>query len=878
MVTTPSALSDSRPVFRTGSPPRYWAAHLLTLLLCLVSGLSQAQRVVSGQVVEALTGEPVPFASVFIPHTSGGVTADVDGKFRLAVPGAADSIAASALGFVVARRKLSAEPSQTVLLRLKAGGGVALGEVVVSSRQPENPAFRILREVQRHKPQNQRSALTAAEFDSYNRTEVALADIPKALANRKVVRDIRALAVRRGATAAADPDAPLPLFAAEVGSRVYQKFGPLRRREDVLHRQLRGVGPREGSVLSQLLGGNLQSFDFYPNWQNLLSKDFISPIAEGGRTTYDYELQDSVFVGQDWCYKIAVTPRRSHDLAFKGTIWIAAGSYALRRIDVVTGPDANINFITDLRIFQDLTPPAEGPGLSARTRLVFGVRPYQGQAAMRVRFTTVNANFVRNRPHEAGFYDIPENLAPGATDNQPPAGLLGALAADSTRGRLGYFDQHRPDTLSLNERQTFAVLDSAKELPSVRNVLDWVELFVNGYKRVGKWDLGPIINTYAYNNFEGNRVRFGFRTTPDISKDWLTQGYLAYGSRDQRFKYGLKTNFIAERRHWTVLGAEFKHDVEQVALLDNDFLPDNNLFAAASRWGRFRQGRPILRDLYTLSAQRDMFHGFTQTVTLRHQRIQPLHNFAFYTNTETPNPTGPDARLGSNFNLSEIVFESRYARDENLVQSENRRRAIGVKHWPVLTFRYTLGLDNVLGSTFEYHKFNLVLSHSVSTGQLGRLNYRLEGSYIPSALPYPVLKTPLGNETPFLNVNAFNLMRYFEFVTDRSVALRLEQHFEGLGLNALPGLRGLDWRLVASANLLYGGLSTTNANLLPPTDGQGNRLPRFQSLGALPYTEISYGVENIFKFVRVDFLHRVTYRDLPGARNFGVKVTAQFRL
>ena len=41
---------------------------------------------------------------------------------------------------------------------------------------------------------------------------------------------------------------------------------------------------------------------------------------------------------------------------------------------------------------------------------------------------------------------------------------------------------------------------------------------------------------------------------------------------------------------------------------------------------------------------------------------------------------------------------------------------------------------------------------------------------------------------------------------------------------------------------------------------------------------MSYGVENIFKFVRVDFLHRVTYRDLPGARNFGVKLTAQFRL
>jgi len=846
------------------------------LSAALLTSLSaHAQRVVSGQVVEAVSGEPVPFASIFIPHTSLGVTADLEGKFRLSVAAGADSIAASALGFVVGRRALTAEPVQAVLLRLKAGGGVALGEVVVSSRQPENPAFRILRAVQQHKPQNERSALTAAEFDSYNRTQVSLADIPAGLAKRKVVQDIRALAVRRRAVAAADPDAPLPLFASEVGSRVYQKYAPLRRREDVLHRQLRGAGPREGSVLSQLLGGNFQNFDFYPNAQNLLSKDFISPIAAGGRLTYDYELQDSVFIDKDWCYQIAFTPRRAHDLAFKGTLWVTAGTYALRRIDAVASADANINFITDLRVFQDLTPPAEGPGLAARTRLVFGVKPYQGQAAMRVRFTTVNTNFLRNQPREASFYDVPVTVS--TTGSEAPAtGLLGGLAGDSTGRGLGYFDQHRPDTLSLSERQTFAVLDSAKELPSVRNVLDWVELFVNGYKRVGKFDLGPIINTYAYNNFEGNRVRLGFRTTSDISRDWLTQGYLAYGTQDQRVKGGLKTNYIAERRHWTVFGAEYRHDVEQVALLDNDFLPDNNLFAAASRWGRFRQGRPVLRDLYVLSVQRDLFHGFTQTLSLRHQEIQPLHNFAFYADPEQP--TGPDARLGTNYALSEIVVESRYARDENLVQTDNRRRAVGTRKWPVFTFRYTLGLDNVLGSTFEYQKFNLLVTHSVATGQLGRFNYRLEGSYIPSALPYPVLKTPLGNETPFLNPNAFNLMRYFEFVTDRSVSLRAEQHFEGFLLNSLPGIRALNWRLVASANLLYGGISATNRTLAPPFDSQGRPIARFQTLGQLPYTEVSYGVENIFHFVRVDFLHRLTYRDLPGARNFGAKLTVQFRL
>jgi hypothetical protein len=853
------------------------------LLLALLVGVlpAAAQRIlVSGQVVEAQSGEPVPFASIFVPKTTIGITADENGKFKLSLSSAPDSLAASTMGFAVQRKHLTNAPEQTVLFRLKKGG-VALKEVVIYSRQPENPAFRILREVQKHKPQNQRNALSAAEFESYNRIEVSMADIPKALANRKVVKDIRALAVRRGAAAAADPDAPLPLFASEVGSRVYQKYTPLRRREDILHQQMRGAGPREGSVLSQMLGSNFQNFDFYPNWQNILGKDFISPIAEGGRLTYDYELQDSVFVGKDWCYKIAVTPKRPHDLAFKGTIGITAEQYALRRIDVVASEQSNINFVDDLRIYQDLTPPADGPGLAARTRLVMGIRPYEKQAALRVRFTTVNSNFVRNKPREeSGFYDQPivSSIMEPGRDNETSGLLTGMLPAGATEG---YFDKNRPDTLSLSERQVFAVLDSARELPSVRSTLDWVDLFINGYKRVGgdksKIELGPIINTYSRNNFEGSRFRLGFRTTPMFSRNTVTQAYLAYGTQDGRIKYGLRETYIAERRHWTVFNGEFRHDVEQVALLDNDFLPENNLFVAATRWGRFTEGRVILRNLASASVQRDLFHGFTETVTLRYQGIKPLHPFSYYDSPDR----GANAQLGRDLNLSEVVLESRYAPDENLVQGENRRRAIGLKRLPVITFRYTLGARNLFTERMHptYQKYNLLITHSFSAGHFGRLSYRAEGSYIPDPVPYIILKTPLGNETPFFNINAFNLMNYFEFVTDRSVSLRLDHHFEGIILNSIPVIRRFNWRLVATANVLYGNLSEANQSLLPERDRDGNQLIRLHSLrGDTPYVEAGYGVENIFKFVRVDFIHRLTYRDLPNANNFGIKVGAQFRL
>jgi hypothetical protein len=42
--------------------------------------------------------------------------------------------------------------------------------------------------------------------------------------------------------------------------------------------------------------------------------------------------------------------------------------------------------------------------------------------------------------------------------------------------------------------------------------------------------------------------------------------------------------------------------------------------------------------------------------------------------------------------------------------------------------------------------------------------------------------------------------------------------------------------------------------------------------------EVGYGIENIFHFFRVDFIHRLTYLDRQQARNFGITFTVQFKL
>ncbi|MGC4020469.1 MAG: hypothetical protein QM734_00250 [Cyclobacteriaceae bacterium] len=80
-------------------------------------------------------------------------------------------------------------------------------------------------------------------------------------------------------------------------------------------------------------------------------------------------------------------------------------------------------------------------------------------------------------------------------------------------------------------------------------------------------------------------------------------------------------------------------------------------------------------------------------------------------------------------------------------------------------------------------------------------------------------------------------------------------------------------------NVLYGGMRQDNQNCISKVTKEGfPTLPAGNLNEGTPYMEAGYGVENILKFLRVDFIHRLTYLDQPNARKFGVFFSAQFKL
>lgn len=831
---------------------------LIVLLLIFVSFTADAQNVIiRGKITDANTSEPIPYATIGVRGAGIATTSDFDGLFKLMFIRKNDSITVSSVGYKIKSFLISKVPEQVINIQLEPSSN-ALKEVKINPKNYVNPAWEILKEIILHKPQNDPQKLESYQYESYNRIELDATHLGKTLLKKKFIN--KALTIADSLKISGNDQLPvLPLFLSETSSDFYYQHYPEAKREDIKKTRTNGIGFEDGTLVAQLSGSTFQQYNFYKNFVSAVGKDFISPIADGWKSFYDYELEDrNAVVDGKTCYQISFKPKRPQDLAFTGTIWIAQGNYALFRIKAVIEPAADLNFIHQIAIQQQMESHQSGrPWLPVKTRILVEVDQLsKNSSGLLARFYTVNKNITTQKVYPDGFFKQ------GFT-----------ILANARQVDEHFWEMNRPDSLTKAEKSVYGLIDTVKNIPTVKNYLTIADIMINGYYRAGKVSFGPFLHTYSYNTVEGNRFRLGFKTNSAFDKSWILGAFTAYGTKDKAVKYGANIDYILDRKHWTEVGVNFTHDLNQVALMSENYLfQRNNLFSAFTRYGHIDKRKVFKQDLLNLYIKRDLFKGFTQKINLSNGALDPLFAFRF---------SEPNGDMRHQLVVSEVQFESKWDPGAQPVASETFNRPVNLRTditLPVFTFRYTIGLRNILGGDLNYHKFSLNVSQTLKMGRFGRGKYSFSAGYIPSNVPYLLLENHLGNETFIFNPTAFNLMRFFEFASDKYASVNYTQHFQGFLLNTIPLIRDLKWRLVGTANILYGGMSAANQH-----DIQEFNKVSLRALGRDPYMEAGYGLENVFKFIRVDFIHRLTYRNSYSypkepVKNFGVKVSAQVRL
>ncbi len=821
---------------------------ILMLVLIPVLGMAQSIKI-KGKITDAETGEAMPFVSVYIPNTDIGASTDFDGFYTLTLNGNYDSLKVFNMGYGMRTKAIPKGVAEAVMNFQLQPELATIEEIVV--RPTENPAFAIMRKVIINKKRNDIRRVDAYEYEAYSRLEVSVDNISEKLKKRKVYKQIAAVYDSAKAVAGEDGNPVIPMFISESISNFYHKSKPEKTKEIIQGVKVTGVGIEDGSLVSQLVGTSFQNYNFYKNWVYVVQKDILSPIADSWQTFYEYELEDSMYLGSKWCYKISFKPKQPKDLAFTGVMWIHDSTFALKQIDVKIGKEANINFIEKIKIQQESDMVQDSVWMPVKTRALLDIEELsKNTPGLLAKFYSSNKAFTIGEPKEDKFYD-----------------QLIEVKEDAMVQSADYWVDKRHDSITDAEKNMYSMIDSIKNVPLVKSYIEIANIAINGYKKLGFVDIGPYLFLYSYNNVEGHRVRLGFKTNIDFSRKWVVSGYGAYGTLDTKFKYGGSISYIFSKKRWTQAGVEYRRDLELVSV-NQERLGNNPLFSMYTHWGTLIG--PYYKDFAQVYFQTEIKKDFSLKAKLRNWDFNAAYPFSYYPNMIS----GDTSSMSNYFKTTEVIMDVRFTKDEILLQNDNQRISLGTKSWPIFLLQYTYGMKGVLGGDFEYHKVNLFIDQSIRLGALGRSNYSFTAGKVFTPLPYPLLEVHIGNQSPFYTTIAYNLMNYFEFVSDTYVALNYRHHFEGLFFNRIPLIKKLNWRFLVTANMLYGSLDQKNVDILPYSSRLNSSVKRF---GDLPYTEVGYGIENIFKAFRVDFIHRLTYNDSPNVRNFGVKVSAQFK-
>jgi len=792
---------------------------------------------IMGKVTNAVSGEPIPFVNIYFEGTSIGATSDFEGDFAIETFTPGDTLVASYVGYVSKSMRISPKIFQEINFELDPDN-ILLEEVVIIPG--ENPAEVILRKVIENKEVNNKNEFDAYEYEVYTKVQFDANNITEKLQERRLIKPFEFIFDYMD-TSTLNGKAYLPIFLSETMSEIYYRKHPKERLEIIRASKLAGV---ENESITQFLGDLNTSVNIYDNYITIFQKNFVSPVANFGLSFYRYYLVDSMYIDNQWCYHLMFKPRRKQELTFSGTFWVHDTTYAVKSVEMQMAGDMNLNFVSAGMVRQEYSLIDGKHWMLTKDYLMgdFNFTKKSRTIGVYGHRSTSSKNFVLNEAHDDEFYKSPVSVIVEE----------GSMEKDEL-----YWELARHDSLTRREKGIYEMIDSIKSIPLFETYMDLGYMLINGYYIWGNFELGPYYKLLSFNDIEGARFRFGGRTSNQFSTKLMLEGHVAYGTKDYRWKYGLGFLYMINKNPRRTISGSYLYDMVQLGQ-SQDAFSQESFFAVFFR--RNPANKLSMLERYKVEYEHEWVQGFSNTFSFAHRKLFPVGESMFIVY-----PEPGVAVVEDNIISAEVGLKTRWAHKERYILGEFTRITIGTKY-PIFEVSYGYGIPGMFGSEYEYHRIQFQMKQWFNVFSIGWSKYIFETGKIWGTLPYPLLKLQPANETFLFDEYAYNLMNYYEVIHDQYISLYFTHHFDGFFLNHIPLMRKLKWRGVIHGRALLGSLTDENKTY--------SEFPGEQIETETPYYEAGVGVENIFKFIRVDAIWRLTHRDTNSPRNFGVFISA----
>ncbi len=811
-----------------------------------------SQTKVSGYVFDEYN-QPVSFANIIFKGSTQGTITDENGRFYLESSETWSTLIVSFIGYELIEVPLSKKVNYDLKFILKEQAAELDQVVIVTGKQSKknNPAIDLLRKIWEHKRKNGLRQFNQYQYDKYEKVEFDLNTIDSALIKSKLFRGME-FVFSEVDTSRVTGKTYLPIFINEAVSKVYGD-NIIHKEKSVLNGN-KNSGFSDNQIIIDFVQDLYSDFNVYDNYLKFFDKSFVSPLSRTGINTYNYVLSDSTFIDNKWCYNVIYYPRRKNELTFKGDFWVADTTYAIKEINLQASKSANINWVKDIYIEQEFEVLNDSLFLVKRDYMMsdFAINKKEKSRGLYGKRTTLYNNYVFDKELDKKFYE--EEVYDYDKD---------VYARDDS-----FWEENRLEALNKDEKGVYKMLDTLKTVKKFKQIYNLGSILASGYIEFNQLplDYGPIFSTFGFNEVEGWRLRTGARTYFGRNDLWRLEGFLAYGFKDNKFKYGMSGKWLLDKKNRLIISGGNRRDIEQIGA---------SLTSSTDVLGRSLASSAV----FTVGANDKLT---SINLTSFAVELEPWRNVIFrlggnYRTLESASPTfsldyNTPNGVESEIKQYETTFSVSYFPQRKMTGFGVERLEIN-DDYAHLFAQISRGDKSVFNGDFDYTKLQMSYIQPWQIGGLGRLTTTIEAGKTFGAVPLGLLSVIPGNQSYFSIYNTFSQLQYYEFVSDTYTSLNFEHNFNGRFLSRIPFLRKFNLREIVGIRGVWGEISDENIAL--NTTSNPNSIPLVAPNDKV-YYEYSFGVGNIFKIFRIDFNFRGNYLENPDARKFGVTGTFGF--
>ncbi|MEQ1554261.1 MAG: DUF5686 and carboxypeptidase regulatory-like domain-containing protein [Ferruginibacter sp.] len=807
----------------------------LFLAFFIFSFSTSAQKIYG--TVFTSQGDLLPYASITIKGTTKGASANEKAHYAINLVAGTYTIICQHLGYTTSEKTIKINEEDIELSFVLTNQKLNL-ETVVIKNKGEDPAYEIIRNAIKKRTYylNQVEKFTC---NIYGKDVIKLRSLPKKVFGQKIKdEDKKEMGV--------DSTGKGIMYLSESMSKASASL-PNNFKMEVLSSRISG---------SSGFGFNFPPFiSLYNNNVKIFTekfnpRGFISPIAEAALNFYKYKFLGTIIENGLSISSIQVIPKRKYEPLFTGIINIVDEEWSIHSFNLMLTKTSQLELADTLQLTQ-LHVPVNNEIRRVKNQLIhFSFNLFGVKAAGN--FLTVYSDYNVNPTFAKKYFD----------------NVIIKYDTAVNKKTIAYWDSARVVPLEPEEEIDYKKKDSAfnankdsllsthylDSLNKKNNKIKPFNIFTSGIRQshIGKttnyyWGIDPLLYSIEYNTAEGialNLTGYYSKTFGNNKKNITILPVLRYGFQNTHFNPSISLNYSTTyqnknnkfQRYALSLSAGKRVSV---------FNKTGTYTALANSVSLLLSGTNYLKTYENYFTEIAYYKSFESGVRMAFGAIYedriPLNNTTNYTfknaNKSKITPNYPYEKLTTQFNAHKaflLNFTISFKPGQKYMQLPESKISLGSKY-PTLTFSYTKGVNNILGSSVNFDKWKFIINDTKNFKLAGSLQYKIGvGGFLNSTQVF-IQDYQHFNGNQFLSasnyVNSFQLAPYYAYSTTAPLYTfaHIDHHLNGLLTNKIPLFKKLNWNIVAGTNAFY---INKNNN----------------------YIEIFGGLENIFKLFRIDFV------------------------